>query len=261
MTPAPVLSLLTDFGPGSVYVGEVHAVVRSLLPDAVVVDLAHDCPPGDVEAGAYLIGRAWSLCPPGTAHVVVVDPGVGTARRILAARARGHLFVGPDNGVLAPLVEGGEVRSVENDALFRRPTCATFHGRDVMAPVAARLLSGTPFAEVGPPASPRALEGGAVTKEDVVEGRVLLHDRFGNLVTNVPASAVLALGGVGRALRVRVGDACVEGISRTFGDVAQGAPLAYVGSGGHLEIAVNGGRASDLFPWPHAAVRVERMAP
>lgn len=165
----PTISLLTDFGPGSVYVGQMHAVIRRLAPEAHVVDLAHDCPAGHVEAAAYVLRRSVPHFPLGTIHVVVVDPGVGTSRAVLAARTADHLFLGPDNGVLAEAIRGAEIRRVENRTLMATEISPTFHGRDVMAPVAARLATGTALTDVGPPAEPlrvppaRTIEAGAVT--------------------------------------------------------------------------------------------------
>lgn len=144
-----LVSLLTDFGAGSVYVGQMHAVLRRRLPGVTILDLAHDCPAGGIEAAAYLLRRSYRHCPQSTVHVVVVDPGVGTGRAILAAHARDQYFVGPDNGVLTAIVEGGDVRRVENPALVEEEVSSTFHGRDIMAPVGAFLAAGGALADVG----------------------------------------------------------------------------------------------------------------
>lgn len=237
------VSLLTDFGPGSVYVGQMHAVLRRLAPSAHVVDLAHDCPAGRVEAAAYILRRSVPHFPEGTIHVVVVDPGVGTSRAVLAAQAAGNVFVGPDNGVLTEAVAGAEVRRIENRTLMAAEIAPTFHGRDIMAPVAARLAAGLALREVGPVAEPlRAppqleIEAGGVT------GRVLLADHFGNLITNIGFELLAQVGGPGGSVRVRIGAAFIDGLVETFADVAPGRALAYIGSGGNLEIAVNEGSA------------------
>ncbi len=253
-----LITLLTDFGPGSVYVGQMHAVLRRLAPASDVLDMAHDCPAGGIEAAAYILRRSYAGCPEGTVHVVVVDPGVGTARDIVAASARGHVFVGPDNGVFTDLVAGGEVRRVENRALMGETISSTFHGRDIMAPVAARLAQGTPLAQVGPLTEPLRIGDGPHFEHGRIAGRVLLEDRFGNLITNIPRRLVDLVGGGGRSVRVRVGAAFIDGLVETFGDVEPGRALAYIGSGEHLEIAVNGGRASDLLHWQvDMPVRVE----
>ena len=243
-----VVTLLTDCGPASLYVGQLHAVLLTRAPDVRVLDLAHDVPAGAIRAASYVLRRSYPLCPPGSVHVVVVDPGVGTRRAILAAAAHGHLFVGPDNGVLYDVVREGEVRSVENPELMAPRVSNTFHGRDIMAPVAASLACGTPLAEVGPvivpqagPAasSPRPRAGG-------VEGEILFVDRYGNLVTDLERAQIQAVGGENGAIRVRLADAFIDRLVTTFGDVAEGRVLAYIGSGDHLVIGVNGGRAKDL---------------
>lgn len=254
-----IISLLTDFGPGSVYVGQMHAVLTRMAPGARVVDLAHDCPTGNVEAAAYLLRGSWSRFPEGTIHVAVVDPGVGTSRAVLAARAHGHAFVAPDNGTLGGLVEGGEVRQIVHRDVMAAEVTPTFHGRDVMAPVAARLATGMPLAHVGPPAVPIRLPTGISRDPGGITGRVMFADPFGNLVTNLSREVVAELGRPEDGIRVRLGDAFLDGLEKTFGDVARGRALAYFGSGGHLELAVNGGRAIDLLGLaPGDPVRVER---
>lgn len=240
-----LLALLTDFGAGSAYVGQMHLAIRRLAPEAVVVDVAHDCPPGDVEAGAYLLAGALREAPSAAVFVVVVDPGVGTARRILAARRGDLAVVGPDNGVLAAAIAGWEVRALENRALVPASPSATFHGRDIMAPAAVRLATGFDFTAVGPAAAPQSAPQGPETLADGIAGRVLLTDRFGNLVTNIPRRLVEMLGD-GAHVRVRVDGAFIDGLSRTYGDVETGNILAYIGSGDHLEIAVNGDSAARL---------------
>ena len=258
----PLVALLTDFGAGSVYVGQLHAVLARLAPEARVLDLVHDVPPGDVEAGAYLLRQSVPHLPEACVVLAVVDPGVGTARAILAGRAEGRSFVGPDNGLLAPVLGGGDARRLENPALLPAHVSATFHGRDLMAPLAARLACGLPRADGGWAVGPIPLAGGPRLANGVVVGRVLVVDRFGNLVTNVPATLLARLEVPAREVRVRAGSAFVEGIVSTYADVPSGRALAYVGSGGHLEVGVHGGRAADLLRLaPGAEVRVERSRP
>jgi len=240
-----VLSLLTDFGPGSLYVGQVHAVLRQHVPDAVIIDLAHDCPPGGIEAAAYLLEASRATWPEGCVHIVVVDPGVGTSRRVIAARIQGQTFIGPDNGVLTAVVSGGEVRAVTNPALVPAGISATFHGRDVMAPVAARLAQAFPFHDVGPAVVPHPAPAGPELEAGSVTGCVLIEDRFGNLITNISRPLVEMMG-VGLDVRVRINGAFIDGLSTTYGDVPTGRILAYIGSGGHLEIAINGDSAAKL---------------
>ncbi len=249
MSAGGVVSLLTDFGPGSVYVGQMHAVIlRKGGGHIQVVDLSHQCPFGNTEAAAYKLRRSYQHFPEGTVHVAVVDPGVGSERDILAAEADGHRFLVPDNGLLGGVLVGLDdvvVHRVANRLLMNDFVSSTFHGRDVFAPVAAHLAMGAKLADVGPsvppppaPPMPR-IEGGTI------EGHILVTDRFGNLITNVPRELMLELGDPAE-LRVRIGAAFIDRLVQTFSDVEPGIALTYFGSGDHLEIAVNGGRASDL---------------
>lgn len=235
----PLITLLTDFGTTDSYVAEMKGVLLCRLPDAVLVDLTHAVPPGDVRAAAYLLGRVWHRFPPGTVHLAVVDPGVGTSRAALAIRAHDHWFVGPDNGLFTPVLRDAAVEI----AVLPTPDGAapTFHGRDLFAPAAAALAAGLPLASLGEPLTspPHRL---AVTEPHYegksVVGEIVYVDRFGTLVTNLttewfPPYAVL-----------EVEDLDIGPLRRTFGDVPTGGLLAYVGSGGAVEIAVRDGSAS-----------------
>jgi hypothetical protein len=231
-----IITLLTDFGTADGYVAEMKGALLRRAPAAVLVDVAHDLAPGDVVAAAYVLGRAWRAFPEGTVHLAVVDPGVGTPRRALAGKAGGQCFVAPDNGLLTPALEGraSDLVALEVPA----GASSTFHGRDVFAPAAARLAAGEPLAALGPPVvdpvflPPALLErrGGDLL------GAVVHVDRFGTLITNLPG-ARLAPGAL-----VRLGAYDLE-LRKTFADVAPGDPVAYVGSGGTVEIAVRGARA------------------
>jgi S-adenosylmethionine hydrolase len=235
----PIVTLLTDFGTSDSYVAEMKGVLLARCPGAVLVDITHAVPPGDIRSGAYLLGRAWSRFPGDTIHLVVVDPGVGTARAALALRAHGHWFVGPDNGVFTPLYRDAEVTI----AVLPVPADAspTFHGRDVFAPAAAALASGTPLPALGEPLATipvRLTYAEPHYEGKSVVGEILYVDRFGTLVTNlttelVPPYAVLEVEGL------EIGP-----LRRTFGDVPTGGLLAYVGSGGAVEIAVRDGSAA-----------------
>jgi S-adenosylmethionine hydrolase len=231
-----LVTLLTDFGTADGYVAEVKGVVLSLAPGAGLVDITHDIAAGDVRAGAYVLGRAWRRFPPGTVHLAVVDPGVGTARRALAAEAAGHYFVAPDNGLLASLPDGARYVSLPVP-----PNAApTFHGRDVFAPAAAALAHGTALARLGVPVTDpsRSPLPAIDVRGGVVTGEVVHVDHFGTLITNIPAAAVAA-----RA-RVRVGARAAGPVRRTFADVPRGRLVAYPGSDGTIEIAVRDGSAA-----------------
>ncbi|HEY7504795.1 MAG TPA: SAM-dependent chlorinase/fluorinase [Gemmatimonadales bacterium] len=234
-----LVTLLTDFGTSDSYVAEVKGALLSAAPGLTVVDLTHAVPPGDVRAGAYLLGRAWHRFPAGTIHLAVVDPGVGTERAALAIAAHGHYFVGPDNGLFTLVLRDAEVQIV----VLATPDSAspTFHGRDVFAPTAAALATGTPLAQLGDPliGIPVRLAYREPHHEGKsVVGEVVYVDRFGTLVTNltselVPSYAVIEVEGL------EVGP-----LRRTFGDVPTGGLVAYLGSGGQVEIAVRDGSAA-----------------
>jgi S-adenosylmethionine hydrolase len=234
-----LVTLLTDFGTADSYVAEMKGVLLDGCPSAVLVDVTHAVPPGDVRAGAYLLGRSWSRFPLDTVHVAVVDPGVGTERAALALRAHGHRFVGPDNGLFTAVLRDAEVEAV----VLPVPAGAspTFHGRDVFAPAAARLAGGVELQTLGDPL-PTIPVRLAYTEPHYegksVVGQIVYVDRFGTLITNlttevVPAYAVLEVEGL------EIGP-----LRRTFGDVPTGGLLAYVGSGGAVEIAVRDGSAA-----------------
>jgi S-adenosyl-L-methionine hydrolase (adenosine-forming) len=235
----PLITLLTDFGTADSYVAEVKAALLRAAPHATLVDVTHAVPPGDLRAAAYLLGRTWHRFPEGTVHLAVVDPGVGTPRAALAFGTAGHWFVGPDNGLFTPVLRDAAVEIV---TLAIPPTAApTFHGRDLFAPAAAALASGAALQALGQPylGIPHRLsyrdphyEGKSVV------GEVVYVDRFGTLVTNltpemVPDYAVIEIEGLD-----------IGPLRRTFGDVPTGGLLAYLGSGGQVEIAVRDGSAA-----------------
>jgi hypothetical protein len=224
-----VITLLSDFGYRDSYVAEMKAVLVTAIPAVQMIDISHDVPAGDIRAAQYLLGRSWRIFPPGTVHLVVVDPGVGTGRRALAVEREGHRFVAPDNGVLTPVLDGALTVSLTVAPEASR----TFHGRDVFAPAAARLVGETSLVSLGPEigdplriALPEPRRAGTT-----VTGVVVYVDQFGNLITNIPGAWVNA------AQRVRVGSVGIP-LLKTFGDVASGGLVAFVGSGNTVEVAV-----------------------
>lgn len=225
----PVISLLTDFGASDSYVAEMKAVLLTAAPGSVIVDVSHEVPPGDRRAARYLLGRTWSRFPAGTIHLAVVDPEVGTSRRALAAQAHGHHFIAPDNGILSPILEGATVVQLA----VPPEASTTFHGRDVFAPAAARLARGEDLSTLGPAVSDPIFWPAPVarTEADGVRGEVVYVDRFGTLITNIPGSMFQGATGV------VVGGEFTAHLGRTFRDVDQGALVAFVGSGGTVEIA------------------------
>lgn len=238
------ITLLTDFGTRDGYVAAMKGVIATIAPFvATIDDASHDIPPGDVHAAAFTLARYARWYPPETVHVVVVDPGVGTERRALAAAADSRLYVAPDNGVLTRVLKSaGDVRIVEISAPeYRMPDrSSTFHGRDVFAPAAAHLATGVQLDLLGPAVSdPVLLNIPEPTRNgDTIRGEVLHIDRFGNLITNIPGEWVTA------AATVRIDDNDIGKVQRTYADVARGAALALIGSDGHLEVAVRDGSAA-----------------
>lgn len=233
-----VLTLLTDFGLTDYYVAAVKGTVLRLAPGAVLVDISHDVPPGDVETAAFLLGAAFPSFPEGTVHLAVVDPGVGSERRILAARTASGLLLAPDNGLLTPLLDRvEEIRSVEKADLFLPSPGQTFHGRDRFAPAAAWLLRGEPFAALGPavddpvrlPIEPPRRE------EDRLVGRVAHVDRYGNLVTDIPASWLPA-----GPCRVEVGSRATDRHASCYAEIPPGEAAFLSGSLGTIELSLNG---------------------
>lgn len=233
-----IITLLTDFGTADSYVAEVKGVLLSRVPGVALVDVSHHISPGDVQAGQYVLARAWRHFPPGTVHLAIVDPGVGTARRALAAEASGHRFVAPDNGLLSFLPADTRFVSLPVAA----NAAPTFHGRDVFAAAAAALAVGAPLEGLGPTVTDPARSPLPAPHHDgtAVLGEVLYVDRFGTLVSNIAASAVEP------GVRIRVAGADVGPLRRTFADVERGALVAFAGSGGTVEIAVRGGSAARL---------------
>jgi S-adenosylmethionine hydrolase len=240
-----LITLLTDFGTADGYVGELKGVLYSAAPDSVIVDLSHDLPPQDVETGRLAVARYWRRFPPGTVHLVIVDPGVGSGRAALAASSDGRFFVGPDNGVLSPplLVPGAHAVELPVAA----GAAATFHGRDVFAPAAAALARGTPLQSLGTPfASPvlRRTPEPVRGADGSLRGEIIAVDRFGNAITNLVAA---------RAGRLEIGGRSIP-VRRTYADVATGELLALAGSSGLLEIACRDGSAATALGAARGAV-------
>jgi S-adenosylmethionine hydrolase len=242
--PSGVVTLLTDFGHADPYVGIVKGVLYRDAPALrAVVDLAHELEPEDVTAAAFVLRHAWSWFPVGSVHVAVVDPEVGSERAILVARAGGHAFLAPDNGLLAPLLralQGADVRRLDVEGLGLAGGSRTFHGRDRFAPAAALLASGRAPETLGPALAgwrglalpePRPDGAGALRAE------VLWVDRFGNLVTNAPGDPAAL------PLRAEVAGRVVPFVA-TYAAAEPGALVALVDSFGLCEVAVRGGSAA-----------------
>jgi S-adenosyl-L-methionine hydrolase (adenosine-forming) len=283
--PLHMITLTTDFGTSDGYVAAMKGVMLSIHADARLVDVTHEIDPQDVMEAAFVLRTTTPFFPPGTVHLVVVDPGVGTDRRAVAVRSGDQWFVGPDNGVF-PLVlddkEPDEIRVLDNpDTWLSEAPSTTFHGRDIFAPVAAHLDAGRTPEDIGSPAEDlRPLRWAMpITDSHSVQGYVAHVDRFGNCITNIRRKTLVRTGlddaptheysaaspdpsatdapgvdaGVAEpkisdlpALKAYVGNAVIENLHRTYGAVADGDPLLLFGSSGFLEVAVNAGSAAEL---------------
>ena len=240
----PVITLLSDFGTRDYFVGAMKGVLLSLNPDVTLVDISHEIPPQDIFTGAFTLGQAYSCFPPGTVHCAVVDPGVGTGRKALAAAAAGHYFVAPDNGILTYIMEANEdfvAHEITADHYFRKPVSATFHGRDVFGPVAAWISRGIELHQLGPVLrTPARLEIPALKKvrDTLIQGTILAVDRFGNLITNLKPQDV------SMPFKILAGQREITALRKTYGEGMPGEVIVVPGSAGYLEIAVKGGSAS-----------------
>jgi len=251
---SPIVTLTTDFGLNDHFVGAMKGVILDIAPEVQIVDISHAVQPFDILDGALTISQAYSYFPSGTVHVVVVDPGVGTARRPVILVGDRHLFVAPDNGVLSLIYDRERsisVRHVTAEHYFLQPRSNTFHGRDIFAPVAAFLAKGLDPEKLGPEltnyirfAAPRPKP----VDERTLRGVVLKTDRFGNLVTNItPQDAPRLFAATPTAFRIMIGTR--SQVTRICANYAEGSPgevFAILGSMGFLEVAANRGSASQL---------------
>jgi len=250
---APVITLLTDFGPADAYLGCMKGVILNVCPHARVVDVSHSLPKFNIRYGAFVLMQVFRYFPNGTIHVAVVDPGVGTRRRPLVIETKRYFFVGPDNGVLTLAAsEDGIKRVVEitSEKYILSGPSKTFAGREIFAPVAAHVANGVPLREIGPEVD--RFQVLSIPKPKIAEGHVVgevfVVDSFRNLITNLRPSDFEQGVKHGRLLKVEVG-----GVARdipfvgTYGDVGRGQALALVGSSGFIEIDINQGNASRVF--------------
>jgi len=243
-----IVTLLTDFGTADPYVGVLKGVLLGHDPALTLVDLTHGIAPGDIASAAYALLAAYPYFPPLTTHLVVVDPGVGTSRRPIAADAGGQRFVGPDNGVLSYLLErepDARIVEVTSGGLFLSPLSRTFQGRDLFAPVAAALAAGVALEALGHPVTdavrlaplrPERMDDGAL------RGRILAVDRFGNCITSIPGSAVAA---ETQEIDLEVAGRRIRRVHGTFAAGSGVDPFGIRGSTGFLEVVVNGGAAAE----------------
>ncbi len=262
----PIITLMTDFGTTDGYVGAMKGVLLSACPQASLVDITHSILPQDIYHAAFTLLNATPFFPPESIHLVVVDPGVGTTRQGLALRVDGMFYIAPDNGILSLVTRGRPVEaavSLDNPTFYRlgEDVSLTFHGRDIFAPAAAHLAAGVPLAELGSPVTEWVtlpFPSPYLRSPHELVGEVLYLDHFGNAISNLGVlrwgeqSLDFAPPGDAEGLPPRLSrDAAIVcrghslGLSRTYGDVRSGTPLALIGSGGFLEIAVRDGSAGD----------------
>ena len=242
----PLITLLTDFGLADYFVGALKGVILSINPLVSIVDLTHEIPPQDVAAGAFALMASYQSFPSETVHVAVVDPGVGSDRRPILVSAGNHFFVGPDNGIFSYIYEketGHKTFHLTNEKYFRHPVGATFHGRDIFAPVAAALSAGTTPADFGPEISDEkrlpSLNSVKQTRGKV-KGRIVHIDRFGNCITNITRS-VLPLE-MENGARLQINGETIRSFRRFFSDSRDESGgsdklFGVWGSAGFLEIA------------------------
>jgi S-adenosyl-L-methionine hydrolase (adenosine-forming) len=252
----PIVTLTTDFGLSDSYVAQMKGAMLSIAPEATLIDVTHQVFRQDCAAASAILADAVRAFPPGTIHLAVVDPGVGSERRAVAVEtmaegnAEGPRLVAPDNGVLTDVVKAFPVRravQLTEKRFWRRSVSQTFHGRDIFGPVAAHWSRGVDLSEFGP-----ALETPLVTLPadsptvagDTIQGRIVRTDSFGNLITNIDVSLLPTTGR--EKLVVELGEQRIVGIARYYGERAPGELLALIGSSGHLEVAVCMGHAGEI---------------
>ncbi len=243
------ITLTTDFGLSDPYVGIMKGVILSINPQARVIDISHLIKAGSVLQAAGILQESYTFFPKGSIHVAVVDPGVGTERRLILLETEEYFFVGPDNGIFWPIIAAHpdiEVIHLTKGQYFLPNITHTFHGRDIFAPVAAHLSLGVSPRKMGHPISdpvplkiPRPQQTG-----EVLSGQIIRVDHFGNLITNILQKDLDQFSGAARPV-IKVGDLVIEGVSKTYADASAGEILAMIGSSDLLEIAVNLGRACD----------------
>ncbi len=248
-----VITILTDFGTADEYVGVMKGVLLSICPSVSVIDITHQIEPQDITQAAYLIPAYFHFFPEGTVHIVVVDPGVGSQRAVLAVHLRQHFFIAPDNGVLSLLLsdqKSDKIIRVSNSDYFLEPLSATFHGRDIFAALGAHVACGTKLDALGARIRVQDIVHLTdltcqVSEKGELVGKIVSIDRFGNLITNIAAIHLSAFcrSGASEQLRIRIGSLAICGLANTYADAAPASPLALIGSRGYLEIAVNCGSA------------------
>jgi len=249
-----IVTLLTDFGTQDEYVGLMKGVILSINPAATIVDITHAIDSQDIVQAAYAIHSAYRYFPAGSVHLIVVDPGVGTDRSLLALEVKNQYFVAPDNGVLTLLFgEHNETRLVRlsNADFFLDTVSRTFHGRDIIAPVGAHITQGTDLFQLGDSITPAEAVwlkniGAQHRNSGEITGTIVTVDHFGNLISNIHHQMLKQIeqSPAGNPVNIRIGSHVIRGIRRTYADVGPNEATGLIGSRGYLEIAVNKGNAA-----------------
>ncbi len=245
-----LITLLTDFGTEDEYVGVMKGVILSINPSAVIIDITHHIAAQDIVQAAYILKAAYPYFPEGTIHVVISDPGVGTPRMILAAEISDYIFLAPDNGVLSLISDHArKIIRVENARYFLPSVSRTFHGRDIFAPIAAHLSKGLMIESLGTAISSEDIKRLDIplpqVSEKGISGKIIMADRFGNLMSNIGAEDLKYLGN--QCLEIQFQHRTIIGLSDSYSAVKPGEALAIIGSRGYVEIAVNCGNAAEYF--------------
>ena len=239
------VTLMTDFGLRDHFVAAMKGVMLNITPELTLIDITHEIPRGDIHSGAFTLGQCCFYFPSGTIHLAVVDPGVGSHRKALAVEAGGHFFVAPDNGLLTHVLKAHEdftAHEITAEQYFLKPVAATFHGRDIFAPVAAWMSRGVPLSQLGPPLpNPVRLPFKEQRREgdSIIHGTVLAVDHFGNLITNLKSSDAP------RAFKIVADGRELHTLRRTYTDGAPGEIFVVAGSAGYLEIVMRDGSAAE----------------
>ncbi len=242
------ITLTTDFGLDDPFVAMMKGVILGRCPQARLVDICHTCPPQDILAASHILADTAPYFPAATTHVAVVDPGVGTSRRIICIEEDSQLFLAPDNGLLTPFFqESSRAFHLLNADLFLQPVSATFHGRDIFAPVAAALAGGLNPTELGP-AIPlhelvRLEQPKPIMDRGLLRGQCLRADHFGNMATNISKNDLDNFLDAGETVVLSLNDTTITGLKHTYGQVKDEA-IALINSSNHLEISIAGGNAS-----------------
>ena len=255
MRPNGIITLTTDFGLTDSYVGSMKGVIMGIAPDARLVDITHAIGPQDTNQAAHILKTFYQYFPPGTIHLVIVDPGVGSGRRAIAFQTPEAIFIAPDNGILTEVwsdararwgPEGCTVVELAERRYWRDRVSNTFHGRDIFAPAAAHLVTGVPLAAFGPrllAIHESTSEQPKLGRSGELVGRIIHVDHFGNCITNITPRD-LERAGKGKKLTVTIIDQLINGLHQTYADGPIGALITLIGSSDHLELAVRNGNAA-----------------